>query len=340
MKVLNRTAIIMLTIFALSLVCATGASEQKDTRGIASPSQTSQADNAAAMSWAGHESIKECHSCHEDAASDEPPLKAPVPQLCESCHTAFSDLPGRVHGPVATGQCMICHEPHQAARPSLLKRSTPDLCRQCHEAANLAQVKDHLAPAYAQCQVCHEAHAGPGRMLLKPEFTKAQEILGLLSSEAPTQTRSLGQTETLRGIEGVTVSTVIDRAKRVEAYGLTPALLQTLVKQWLHRHDIPVVAQDAQTDRTACLLVHLSLVEVPSPRTGQILAICGSLNLRLCQTAELPPLPGDETARACTATTWDTGSIVLWGARHSKQGLEQSLQVFLTRFAEAYKKVN
>lgn len=330
MKVPERTATIVLTLSALSLVCmqAWGVSE------------TSQTDAAAPMSWAGHKSIQECHSCHDDSQSDQPKLKAPVPQLCQTCHTAFSDLPGRVHGPVAAGQCLVCHEPHQAATASLLKKPAPDLCNQCHEASNLAQVKDHQTPAYAQCQVCHEAHTGPKRMLLKPEFTKAQEILGLLSSQTSAEARSLTQQETLRGVKAVSVDAVIDRAVHLEAYGLTRPLLQGLVERQLGHLNIPAPAEEASKDGTACLSVHLNLVEVPSPRTGQILALCGSLNLRLRQAVQLPPLPDDNTSRACIATTWETGNIVLWDTRQSKQGLEQSLQVFLSRFAKAYKNAN
>ena len=335
MKVLG----ILMALASLCLVRgpmqSLNAGQQTDAQTAAA--QAPESDSEASLSWGRHEPIKECRSCHTDTLPDDPgnSLKAPVPQLCKTCHTAFSDLAGRVHGPVATGQCLICHEPHQAATHSLLRKLPPDLCRQCHEAANLAQVKNHRNPAFADCRVCHEAHTGTGRMLLKPEFIKAQEILALLSDQTPVKTRFVGQRESLQGIKAVTLVPTIDRAKRFEPYGLTQRMLYTHVEQLLKDLGISILTQETRTPQTASLSVHLSLAEVPSPLSGQITALSGSLNLKLEQTVTLPPLPDGDTSRTCTATTWDTGGIVVWGTRQCKDGLKNALEVFVTQFGEA-----
>jgi len=349
MTVLNRHIGIILVISLVSwgLVCAETQPAQtaKQTDTWLSTPQNPESNQAKVLSWGGHESIKECVTCHSpvtdtDPAPKKPVMNAAMPHLCTTCHTAMSDLKGWVHGPVATGQCVICHDPHQSSTQSLLKKPIPELCRQCHEPASLQQVRNHQDPAFAQCQVCHEAHAGPRRMLLKPEYVKAQELLALMTSQPPAATKSVGDHESLQGIDGVQILAVVDRAKRFERYGLTQRKLHDLVEQSLQMLGIPVRNQDTHTERTASLYVHLSLVEVPSPQSGQIVALSGSLNLRLRQTVELPALPGDDTHRLCTATTWDTGSIVVWGTRQYNQGLKETLGVFMTQFAQAYKKVN
>ena len=177
-------------------------------------------------------------------------------------------------------------------------------------------------------------------MLLRPEFIKAQEILALLPKQAPTETRFVGHQESLRGVEGVTVVAVIDRAERFETYGLTQHRLRTHVEQLLQNHGISVLSGETATEQTACLSVHLSLAEVPSPQSGQITALSGSLNLTLEQTVLLPPLPNAQTIRTCAATTWDTGGIVIWGTRQCKEGLNNALEVFVTQFSQAVKKAN
>ncbi|MCF7975895.1 MAG: hypothetical protein K9N55_18910 [Phycisphaerae bacterium] len=297
------------------------------------------------LSWGSHESIKECISCHvnaldADATPEQAGLKSPVPQLCTTCHTALSNLKGWVHGPVATGECLICHAPHQTTEGYLLRKDPPQLCHQCHETASLDLISRHKDPAYAECQTCHQAHTGPNRMLLRPEFIKAQALLDLMNPKVTLQSRFVGHAESLQGIDGIQVTAGIDRAKRFEAYGLTPEKLNQLVERLLEQHGIPVLTQDTRTDHTGILDVHLRLVEVPSPQSGQIAAVSGSLNLSLRQTVELPPLPGDDTHRTCSATTWDTGSLVVWGTRQCEKGLAEALEVFVLQFGQAYTQAN
>jgi predicted CXXCH cytochrome family protein len=97
-------------------------------------------------------------------------LVAEVPQLCYRCHKEFSRLEGWVHGPVATGTCLLCHEPHKTKTESLLRKPVPDLCYQCHDTQAVRAVKGHADPSYTHCTDCHEGHAGATRNLLRPSF--------------------------------------------------------------------------------------------------------------------------------------------------------------------------
>lgn len=201
----------------------------------------------------------------------------------------------------------------------------------------MAMIKNHTDPAYAQCSVCHAAHVGAKRMLLRPEFIKAQELLSLITKDSPpTQTRSVGPIESLHGLDAVQIKIVIDRAKRFAPYGLTEKKLHELVERSLRQSKVPVSTQDTATGRAASLTVHLRLVEVPSPQSGQIAALSGSLQLKLEQTVKLPPLPEDNTERMCEATTWETGGIVVWDTRLCQEGLNEAIKVFVTRFSNAY----
>ena len=81
-----------------------------------------------------------CASCHGAHASDYPSLlRARMDQSCLSCHDKPLRTPdGRViedmaavlkskylHGPVASGDCSGCHEPHGAKYPGLLQFAYP-----------------------------------------------------------------------------------------------------------------------------------------------------------------------------------------------------------------------
>ncbi|MGE5193879.1 MAG: cytochrome c3 family protein, partial [Deltaproteobacteria bacterium] len=71
---------------------------------------------------------------------------------------------------VATGNCLLCHEPHKAKNESLLRKPVPDLCYQCHEEQAIRQIKNHAEASYARCIDCHEGHASTGRGLLRQTF--------------------------------------------------------------------------------------------------------------------------------------------------------------------------
>ena len=146
-------------------------------------------DEAARISrtggWYVHEPLNDCTQCHgsrrQRAFSRQVQLVAEVPQLCHNCHPDCTGMEGWVHGPVATGECLLCHEQHKARNEFLLVKPAPDLCFECHEPEAVRQVENHAEESYARCNDCHEGHVGATKSLLKVAFLKRPAGLTYLS---------------------------------------------------------------------------------------------------------------------------------------------------------------
>lgn len=128
--------------------------------------------------WYVHEPLKDCTQCHASrrraSFSREVQLIAEAPQLCYRCHSEYAHLSGWVHGPVAAGECLFCHEPHKTRTPFLLTNPVPELCHRCHDPEALALIENHADPSYANCLRCHAGHAAATRWLLKPAFLESE----------------------------------------------------------------------------------------------------------------------------------------------------------------------
>ncbi len=86
---------------------------------------------------------------------------------CFSCHehVAFRDeLAGArlLHGPVALGECLVCHDPHESLHRGLLVAADPDLCLDCHQREAVLASGTHrgLDAAAPTCLPCHDPHGG------------------------------------------------------------------------------------------------------------------------------------------------------------------------------------
>jgi predicted CXXCH cytochrome family protein len=114
---------------------------------------------------------RSCPRCHGEkmqrSFSNEVHLVAPTPQLCFECHEPPSFQEGWIHGPVAQGECVFCHEPHRSLQKFLLKKALPEVCYQCHDSQAIADIEDHAKPSYTQCTDCHSGHASVAKYLLK-----------------------------------------------------------------------------------------------------------------------------------------------------------------------------
>jgi len=126
-----------------------------------------------------HPSGKECNNCHvagqrrkslEMLSMAQVNLVSPVPGLCYNCHTDYSNTGVVVHGPVAVGQCLFCHDPHQAPNRYLLKRAVPQLCYLCHDRQMIESIADHPSDALSGCLGCHEGHSASTKGLLKQDW--------------------------------------------------------------------------------------------------------------------------------------------------------------------------
>jgi predicted CXXCH cytochrome family protein len=104
-----------------------------------------------------------CSACHEAAATNA--LVVPAGELCARCH-ALSLSRKNIHGPLASGGCLVCHDPHSSRYGSLLVSESDTFCLHCHDASAVARIPGHEDTGQ-QCTGCHDAHMSDERFLLK-----------------------------------------------------------------------------------------------------------------------------------------------------------------------------
>ena len=145
-------------------------------------------------------------------------LRMPVDELCVHCHTDYSvdvlEVPDSwVHGPVASGWCIACHQPHSSVNSRLVTYDPPArLCGTCHVRSSLVDNPKHIPESpdegyppirldaadgaqprkgrnenasagsaiqvVADCTRCHDPHRGADRRLLHaiPPVVETQRI--------------------------------------------------------------------------------------------------------------------------------------------------------------------
>jgi predicted CXXCH cytochrome family protein len=105
-----------------------------------------------------------CEECHTRTLK----LGNRDSDLCLKCHANKTAEHENMHGPVAVGACLWCHDPHNSAYASLLKAPAREVCSQCHATATLNAER---VPAHAQadrsCLECHDGHGGKERFFLR-----------------------------------------------------------------------------------------------------------------------------------------------------------------------------
>ena len=108
---------------------------------------------------------KDCQGCHNFKAKNK--LHLPKNEICYLCHKNF--IQGRyVHGPVAVGSCLACHDPHSSEHPSLLRKSLKEICFKCHLEERLAaKMHDKIISSGMLCVDCHDPHSRNLRYFLK-----------------------------------------------------------------------------------------------------------------------------------------------------------------------------
>ncbi len=111
----------------------------------------------------GPYAAKLCNSCHD--AQRASALIVPAEQLCLRCHE-FDTTRAYVHGPLASGGCLVCHEPHSSANRYLLVSASDGFCLYCHDRGALSAIDGHAGET-ADCTTCHEAHMSDRKYLLR-----------------------------------------------------------------------------------------------------------------------------------------------------------------------------
>lgn len=108
---------------------------------------------------------KNCQGCHDFKAANL--LIAPANELCFVCHKNFIQGPN-VHGPVAVGDCLACHVPHDSKYTSLLQQERSTICTKCHIEKRLAEnMHIQVISHNMDCVDCHDPHSGVAHYFLK-----------------------------------------------------------------------------------------------------------------------------------------------------------------------------
>jgi len=212
------------------------------------------ADVAPAGGWHIHPPVKNCADCHGEqrrmTSSHKVELVAEVPQLCYKCHTDFAALEGWVHGPVATGNCLLCHNPHKTKPEFLLRKPVPELCYECHELGAIRLLKGHAEESYARCTDCHDGHAGATRGLLRQTFLEKpagleyqSEVYRRRYEESVRKARS----DLARGQDFLTVSrTIVDQIEAGQLWSARAYLEVLLNSDLLMDSEKPLVSDVLQ----------------------------------------------------------------------------------------------
>lgn len=69
---------------------------------------------------------------HKSIGASPKGLSAEGPALCAACHEGKLFRGKFVHGPVAAGNCGLCHSPHASDHAGLLVKEPAALCLDCH----------------------------------------------------------------------------------------------------------------------------------------------------------------------------------------------------------------
>jgi len=119
------------------------------------------------LSYRLHPALEDgCEGCH--TVKDGKLATMLLKDACYSCHDNFEEggEEGKwfVHGPVASGECTECHDPHFSIRLKLLKKD--NICAECHDPF-LEEGTVHIPVKYGECTACHSPHAGPAPKQLR-----------------------------------------------------------------------------------------------------------------------------------------------------------------------------
>lgn len=115
----------------------------------------------------GPYAARDCDRCHTPGHpgtfSD---TKIRPSELCAACHSRFfarlsTDKEHWVHGPVASGNCTACHNPHRSTHRFLLRAAPEELCGRCHTPSAMTVSPAHREKA-GPCLDCHDPHGGTG----------------------------------------------------------------------------------------------------------------------------------------------------------------------------------
>ena len=119
-----------------------------------------------------------CDFCHQiPAEGGVSRLVETSEPLCFQCHKKDQFKGNFVHGPLASGACVTCHDPHGGEVPGMLRITGPPMCLECHQDSNarFMNARFRHKAAVTECTDCHTPHMSGQRYLLK---TAVPELCG------------------------------------------------------------------------------------------------------------------------------------------------------------------
>ncbi len=114
-----------------------------------------------------------CNICHApvEGKKHKFTLTAEREELCFNCHEDNREmmLEDHLHTPVADGDCVGCHDPHQSDNRFSLKGNASELCYQCHKQDDFTMEFVHGPVGVGDCNVCHNPHSSANvNQLIEP----------------------------------------------------------------------------------------------------------------------------------------------------------------------------
>lgn len=116
-----------------------------------------------AFSEHGPYAAKLCTACHASPTSNT--FVVPREELCQHCHDLQLDKK-YIHGPIASGGCVSCHDPHSSKYRYMLVADAGTFCLHCHQREDIERVPAHVG-ASDQCTSCHDPHQSDRKYLLR-----------------------------------------------------------------------------------------------------------------------------------------------------------------------------
>lgn len=171
-------AVVVLTSVALVTAVVRAAAGQTRPSGpadavphaeapaTAAPGSCMQCHSSVSSHQLQHPKLADCASCHVQAPNQAHRF---TDKSCTACHQMATPQDKFVHGPVAVGECLACHNPHGAEEPQLVRVFGPALCETCHvdTKAKLAEKRFTHDPVREDCATCHDPHASPAKYQLR-----------------------------------------------------------------------------------------------------------------------------------------------------------------------------